>query len=204
MQRSKVTEVLVSNVITEVKGQERRSITIIKVSKVTKSQRSSKKLKITCKGHWKCQRSFGFKGLASRCQMRDKRFVFWDSILKNPFLHFWAQFIRSLAQALRHPDNLNITPHPRQPGTRKHIPATQICASIPWRGKLSRLRSCPPPKGTQETQGSRCFSPWVTLLPGPAHILLTLEAGGPWWHVPHQDTQQQQQLGRCCLRLTQS
>lgn len=132
--------------------------------------------------------------------MRDKRFVFLDPILKNPFLNFGAQFIRSLVQALRHHDNLSITPHPRQPGTRKHIPASQLCASKSWRGKPRHLWCCSPSGDTQESQGIKCFSPESPF----CLVLLVLEAGGPWRYVLHQDAQQQQQLGRCCLRLPQS
>lgn len=96
-----------------------------------------------------------------RCQMRDKRFVFLDPVLKNPFWIFWAQFIRSLVQTLRHHDNLSITPHPRQPGTRKPIPASQLCASKSWRGKPRHLWCCSPSRGTQESQGIKSFSPFA-------------------------------------------
>lgn len=94
-----------------------------------------------------------------RCQMRDKRFVFLDPVFKNPFWIYWAQFIRSLVQAFRHHDNLSITPHPRQPGTRKHIPASQLCASKSWRGKPRHLWCYSPSRGTQERQGIKSFSP---------------------------------------------
>lgn len=127
--------------------------------------------------------------------MRDNRFVFFNPILKNPSLNFGAQFIRSFL---------------RPSGTMISWASYLIQDSQGLGNTFLPLSSVPHPgEESPATFGAALLQralrkPKEALESPSCLLLLMLEAGGPRWHVLHQDAQQQQQLGRCCLRLLQS
>lgn len=117
------------------------------------------------------------------------------------------RFVKSLAQDLRHEGNLSTAPCPKTsqwPWKTVGNTLLPLCSSpsMPWRGKSS-------PPGTVLLWSALRQPKEASAFPTrevPSHspsVLLAEEDGGPCWHTPHQKAQQQQP-GRCWLRLPQS